>query len=225
MSSVADAFLPSRTESRLRPAFRRFPPGAVAVTSASPEPGTIAGKMAGHLAAIASSGDRAAFAELFRYYAPRVKSYLQRLGGDPATAEEVMQEAMVQVWRKAGLFDPAKSSPSTWIFAIARNLRIDALRRDRRPEYDPDDPALVPEPDRPPDTVLEGQQAAARLAEAMAGLTAAERNLLTLTYYEEKSHSMISAELGLPLGTVKSRLRLTFAKLRGALAESFGDRP
>ena len=95
--------------------------------------------LAERLAAIALSGDRAAFADLFRYYAPRIKAYLMKLGGDPGTAEELMQEAMVTVWRKASQFDPAKSAPSTWVFAIARNLRIDAYRHQRRPEFDPAD--------------------------------------------------------------------------------------
>lgn len=166
--------------------------------------------------------DKAAFANLFRHFAPRVKSYLLRLGADAAGAEEAMQEAMVLVWRKAAQFDPAKASASTWIFTIARNARIDAFRKDRRPEIDPDDPALTPDPAEPPDASIQREQSAARLNEAIAGLSDAEQSVLQLSFFQDLSHAMIAKKLDLPLGTVKSRLRLAFAKLREALPE-FGD--
>ena len=83
--------------------------------------------------------DRAAFAALFAHFAPRVKAWLMRQGAPPAQAEDLAQEALLMVWRKAPLFDPAKASAGTWVFTIARNLRIDAIRRERRPELDPED--------------------------------------------------------------------------------------
>ena len=175
------------------------------------------------LVAVGVRQDRAAFAELFRHFAPRLKSYLLRLGSDNATAEEAMQEAMVLVWRKAGQYDPARANPSTWIFTIARNVRIDVFRRDKRPELDPDDPALVPDPIEPPDANIARSQSAARLNEALKMLSEAEQAVLRLSYFEELSHSMIAERLGVPLGTVKSRLRLAFGKLRDALSELGGS--
>ena len=138
-------------------------------------------------------------------------------------AEEVMQETMFMVWRKAGQFDPSKGSASTWIFTIARNLRIDAFRRARRPEFDPDDPALTLESDQPVDQAIVQQQSAAHLIEAMTILFCDEQMLLKLAFYDDLSHSAISKKLGVPLGTVKSRIRLAFGKLRTALGDRFGD--
>ena len=174
------------------------------------------------LTAVGDDRDREAFAELFRHFAPRLKSYLLRLGGDAAAAEESMQEAMVLVWRKAGQFNPAKASASTWIFTIARNARIDSYRRDRRPELDPDDPALVPDPIDPPDVNVNRDQSAARVQAAIAALSEAEQSVLRLSFFEDLSHSAIAERLKLPLGTVKSRLRLAFGKLRETLSEVGG---
>lgn len=103
-------------------------------------PGTTAGDHDGLVEAIAAHGDRTAFAALFGHFAPRLKAYLMRLGSDPSTAEEVMQDVMLTVWRKAASFDRRQASAGTWIFTIARNRRIDRLRRERRPEFDPNDP-------------------------------------------------------------------------------------
>jgi RNA polymerase sigma factor (sigma-70 family) len=178
---------------------------------------------ADRLVAVAQCGDHAAFAAVFEYFAPRIKSYLLRSGSDATMAEEVMQETMFTVWRKAGHFDPSKGSASTWVFTIARNLRIDAFRRDRRPEFDPDDPALTLESDPPVDQAIVQQQSAAHLKEALTILSCDEQMLLKLAFYDDLSHSAISKKLGVPLGTVKSRIRLAFAKLRTALGDRFGD--
>ncbi len=174
------------------------------------------------LVAVGARQDRSAFADLFRHFAPRLKSYLLRLGADAAGAEETMQEAMVLVWRKAAQFDPGKASASTWIFTIARNARIDAFRKDRRPEIDPDDPALAPDPTEPPDAPLEREQSATKINEAIGRLSHAEQSVLQLAFFEDMSHAMIAKKLGVPLGTVKSRLRLAFGKLRNALPELGG---
>lgn len=179
--------------------------------------------MAECLRSIAASQDRAAFESLFRHFAPRIKAYLLKSGGDSAAAEELMQETMVTVWRKAVQFDPAKSSASTWIFTIARNLRIDAFRRERRPELDPNDPALVPSSDPDPHIAMEAQQAAERIRAAMAELSTNEQAVLQLAYFDDKAQSTIAKQLDIPLGTVKSRLRLAFGKLRTALEPSLGD--
>lgn len=175
--------------------------------------------------AVADSRDYAAFETLFRHFAPRIKSYLLKIGRDASVAEEVMQETMIMVWRKAGQFDPSKASASTWVFTIARNLRIEAFRRDRRPELDPDDPALAPETETPIDQVLAQQQSEAQLRKAMTLLSEDEQTLLKLSFYDDMSHSTISEKLGLPLGTVKSRFRLAYGKLRAALGERLGEQP
>lgn len=176
------------------------------------------------LLAVGRDRDRAAFAALFGHFAPRLKAYLRRQGCDAAGAEELVQEVMLLVWRRAETYDPAQASASTWVFTIARNKRIDVLRREQRPEIDPDDPALVPAlvPDRPEsaDRRLETQQSAGRLREALKDLPPEQAELLRLAYFEDKPHSVISAERGIPLGTVKSRLRLAMERLRKALRDT-----
>jgi RNA polymerase sigma-70 factor (ECF subfamily) len=181
--------------------------------------------MATCISAVANSRDYAAFEALFRHFAPRIKSYLLKVGRDASLAEEVMQETMIMVWRKAGQFDPSKASASTWVFTIARNLRIEAFRRDRRPELDPDDPALAPETEAPIDQVLAQQQSEVQLRKAMTLLSEDEQTLLKLSFYDDMSHSTISEKLALPLGTVKSRFRLAYGKLRAALGELLGEQP
>lgn len=175
-----------------------------------------------HIRAIAERADRAAFEILFDHFAPRVKSYLMRLGGGELMAEELTQETMVLVWRKAALYDPAKASPSTWIFTIARNRRIDAFRRESHPELDADEPALQISAVPTADQALETKQSSAQVVEAMSKLSDNERQLLNLAYYEDKSHSTIATELKIPLGTVKSRLRQVFRKLRSDLSSKLG---
>jgi len=171
------------------------------------------------VASVAATGDRQAFALLFRHFAPKLKAYLMRQGADAAVAEEVMQEAMLMVWRRAATFDRRQAGVATWLFTIARNKRIDALRRTRRLELDPEDPALVPTPPDMADAAYAARQNQRRLRAAIAELPVEQSELLTRSYFEEKSHSEIAEELGLPLGTVKSRLRLALSKLRGALKE------
>ena len=166
---------------------------------------------------VAANADREAFGQLFRHFAPRIKSYLMRLGASPAQAEELAQEAMIMVWRKAASFDRQQSTVATWLFTIARNKRIDAIRRERRPEIDPDDPALVPAAEPPPDAGIDAGQRGERLRAAIAHLPAEQAELVKLAFYEDKSHGDIAVERGLPLGTVKSRLRLAFSRLRRAM--------
>lgn len=169
------------------------------------------------VAAIAERGDSQAFALLFRHYAPRLKSYFRRLGADETAAEDLMQDVMLTMWRRAGLYDAGRATVSTWLFTIARNRRIDRVRRERRPEIDPNDPALVPEP--PPlieDRVADGV-AERRLHRAFADLPPEQAALVRKSFFDDKSHGAIAAEMNLPLGTVKSRLRLALVKLRHAL--------
>lgn len=164
--------------------------------------------------AIAERADRAAFAELFAHFAPRLKAYLMRLGADPATAEEVVQDAMLTVWRKAGSFDRQQAGAATWIFTIARNRRIDRLRRERRPELEPDDPALVPAGPEDADAAVWSTQVEGRLRTAIASLPPEQSDLIRRAYFEDLSHREIAEASGLPLGTVKSRIRLALQRLR-----------
>ena len=167
--------------------------------------------------AIAGSGDREAFASLFQYFAPRVKAYLLRLGAQDGMAEELMQETMLTIWRRAATFDRSRSSVSTWLFTIARNRRIDMLRKERRPEFDPNDPALVPAESVTQDDHVEAQQRDERLRAAVETLPAEQAELIQQAFFADKSHREIAAESGLPLGTVKSRIRLALARLRAAV--------
>lgn len=179
----------------------------------------LAVRMVVHVRAIAESRDRSAFAALFSCYAPRVKAYLIRHGCPDGQAEELAQETMLAVWRKADCFDPAKAAPGTWIFTIARNLRIDQVRRERRPELDPDDPALVPAAAPQADLVLQAKEHHVLIQNALQALPPDQARVIALSFFEDKPHGEIAGELGLPLGTVKSRIRLAFARLRAALGQ------
>jgi len=172
---------------------------------------------AGLIVAVATRGDRSAFAALFAHFAPRVKSYMLRLGAAPEAAEELAQETLLTVWRKAALFDPARAGASTWIFAIARNLRIDAVRRERRPaiEDDPSDGRAEVEPD----ALVAAAERGERLREAIAALPPDQAEVVRLSFFQDKPHSEVARDLGLPLGTVKSRLRLALARLRGQVED------
>jgi len=166
---------------------------------------------------IAQNRDRRAFELLFAHFAPRIKGYLIRLGTSGGAAEDLAQETMLAVWRKAALFDPTRASASTWIFTVARNLRIDLIRRERRPDFDPNDPAFVPGDEPGADAMLMREDEDEDLRAALAKLSPEQAEIVRMSFFADKPHSAIAAELGLPLGTVKSRLRLAMARIRTAL--------
>jgi RNA polymerase sigma-70 factor (ECF subfamily) len=166
---------------------------------------------------VADHQDRAAFAGLFAFFAPRVKAYVLRLGAGSAQAEELAQEVMITVWRKAHLFDRKQASVSTWIFRIARNRRIDVLRRQTDADINPDEPSLQPEPFEAADDRLTVAEREDQVRAALAALPDEQRDLLRQAFYEGLSHRDIAERSGLPLGTVKSRIRLAFAKMRARL--------
>jgi len=178
-----------------------------------------ADRMNDAILAVARIEDRAAFQEVFEFFAPRVKAFVMRQGSNPQAAEEVVQETMVNVWRKAKQFDPTKASASTWVFTIARNLRIDHLRKANRPEPDMNDPALVPDADPQAPGRIERRQEADRLKAALAALPNEQRQVLHLAFFEDKPHAEVAAELNLPLGTVKSRIRLAMKRMRTELGD------
>ena len=168
------------------------------------------------ITAIAKDEDQAAFAELFRHFAPRVKAFLIKSGADPSLAEECMQDVMATLWQKAHLYDPARATVATWIFTIARNRKIDLLRRYARPE--PEDLPWGPEAEPDQEDVIALQQDSARLAEAIRQLPEKQRKLIERAYFGDLTHSEIAAETGLPLGTIKSRIRLALERLRHAMS-------
>ena len=169
--------------------------------------------------AIVEDGDRDAFAALFEHFAPRVKGYLLRLGMVGSAAEDLAQEVLLTVWHKAASYDVTQASVSTWIFTIARNKRIDVLRRENRPQIDPNDPALVQEPPSMADEVVAAVDQAKNIRDAIALLPAEQAELVKLAFFGDLPHGQIAEETGLPLGTVKSRLRLALIKLRKALGD------
>lgn len=171
------------------------------------------------LVAVATSQDRNAYQRLFAYFAPRVKSFLQGKGTSPEIAEEAVQEAMLNVWRRASQFDPEKASASTWIFAIARNTRIDLLRKANRPALDPNDPALVPDPPKSASETVSEAQNAKRIREQVAALPAEQQEVLRLAFFEELPHAEVARKLDIPLGTVKSRIRLALGRIRSEIGE------
>jgi RNA polymerase sigma-70 factor (ECF subfamily) len=167
--------------------------------------------------AIASRQDRAAFASLFRHFAPRVKAFIMRGGTDAEAAQEVAQEALIMVWRKAASFDRGRASAATWIYTIARNKRIDLLRRSARP-IDTEDWLVVyaPEGEDADKSVLAGQTYT-RVKELLGDLSEDQLVVIRKAFFEDKTHTVIAEELKLPLGTVKSRIRLALGRLREAL--------
>lgn len=156
--------------------------------------------------------DKVAFAALFRHFAPRIKAFLMKSGASATLAEECAQDVMATLWQKAGQFDPTRASVATWVFTIARNRRIDALRRTRRPE--PEDLTWGPEAEPDQADVYEMVQENQRLGAALAALPEKQRALIERAYYGDLSHSEIAHETGLPLGTIKSRIRLALERLR-----------
>jgi RNA polymerase sigma-70 factor (ECF subfamily) len=167
------------------------------------------------ITAIAKDEDQAAFARLFRHFAPRVKAFLMKSGADESLAEECMQDVMATLWQKAHLFDASRASVATWIFTIARNRKIDLLRRQARPE--PEDLPWGPEQEPDQAEVMALQQETERLAEAIRKLPEKQRSLIERAYFGDLTHSEIAAETGLPLGTIKSRIRLALERLRHAM--------
>jgi RNA polymerase sigma-70 factor (ECF subfamily) len=181
-------------------------------------PGPSADDMKQWLKAVAEKEDRGAFGRLFQYFGPRIASFMERGGLSAAEAEEISQETMVTVWRKSALYDPGQAGVSTWVFTIARNLRVDQARKASRANASI--AALRDLPVRLEASVEEtalANERDARVRRAMATLSPEQATVLRLSFFSEKPHAQIAKELSLPLGTVKSRSRLAMAKIRSIL--------
>lgn len=167
--------------------------------------------------AVRNSRDRAAFASLFDYFAPRLKGFIMRSGMGSAQAEEVVQEVMLTVWRKADQFDPTRAQVSAWIYQIARNRHIDVIRKENRPIPE----ELTLDPDATPDAsqIFGVEQETEKLKQALARLNPDQRLIIEKAYLGELTHQEISTQTGLPLGTIKSRIRLGLEKLRHDLKD------
>jgi len=173
-----------------------------------------------------AAADSEALAQLFKRYAGAVYSLAYRMLNDREGAEELLNEAFVRVWRQAPSFDARRGKFSTWLMSVARNLAIDELRSRRaRPQRSdpltPDDPDLDP-PDEHVDVEADVWHAERRrlIRQAMRELPPAQREALELAYFEGLTQSEISARLGDPLGTTKTRIRLGLHKLRDLLLSS-----
>lgn len=186
-------------------------------TGRADRPGGFQGLMAEMLARVAAARDATAFAALFDYYGPRVKALMVRSGASADVAEDLVQETMLIVWRKAGLYAPERGLVSTWIFRIARNLRVDRLRR-RGPQYYADMDEVCEE-GAPAEAETEVERAEEKRAveEALTRLPPDQREIIELSFLRGLTQTEIAQRLSLPLGTVKSRMRLAYAKLRSAL--------
>jgi RNA polymerase sigma-70 factor (ECF subfamily) len=171
---------------------------------------------------VARLEDRHAFMLLFTYFGPRVKSFMLRSGATDGQAEDLAQEALLTVWRKAQSFDSRKATASTWIFTIARNLRIDTLRRVKlaanaqQQLLGPD--GLLDDVEQP-DRIMQAAQYAERLRQAMKGLSPEQYRLLQMAFFEDMPHQEIARTLNIPLGTVKSRIRRSMMVLREVLED------
>jgi RNA polymerase sigma-70 factor (ECF subfamily) len=166
------------------------------------------------IVAIATNRDREAFARLFDHYAPRLKAFLMRRGATAEIAEDLVQDVLLNVWRRAAQFDPARANASAWIFAMARNVRIDLVRRERRAEAFVKSEALFQDDADWPEDAAVVSEREKLVRDAMTGLSTEQIEVVRLSFFEGFPHSEIAERLGIPLGTVKSRLRLAFARLR-----------
>lgn len=170
---------------------------------------------------VASSRDREAFKRLFEHFAPRIKGLMLKAGCSSDEAEEIAQNALIAVWRKANQFDPATAGAAAWIYTIARNSRIDLLRSKARADRLQGVSELpdAPDPAEPADIVISRVQDTARITSAIKRLSTEQSMVVKLSFIEERPHPEIASLLGIPLGTVKSRIRLAMNRLREILDE------
>lgn len=174
---------------------------------------------AGLIQVVAKHHERAAFVVLFEFYAPRIKTMLMRMGAAGEIAEDIAQETLLTIWRKAEYFDPSRASAAAWVYTIARNLRIDRLRREQRARLNAHYELIEAEEPERPDAALNGMEREQCVRAALKQLSHEQIRVVELSFFEGRPHGEIAELLGIPLGTVKSRLRLAMARLREALGD------
>lgn len=172
----------------------------------------------GWVSAIAQLRCRHAFGDLFEFFGPRLKTYFMKTGLSGEQAEDVIQDVMIQVWRKADQYKADRASVSGWVFMLAKSRMIDGLRKTRAPELDPDDPILHPSAEPAPETTLQIRETSGHLRDLIRDLPEEQQVVLRASFYQGLSHSEIAKRFELPLGTVKSRLRLAVAAMRNELS-------
>jgi len=165
---------------------------------------------------VGQNQNKESFIQLFEHFAPRIKSFLIKGGANESNADELAQETMLNVWNKAGSYEPQKAAASTWIFTVARNKRIDALRKKKSYDLDIDDMFFLEDENSPnPVKSLSHKEEMDNLYDAIQELPEEQAQLIKKSFYEDKTHNEIADETGIPLGTVKSRIRLALERLRG----------
>jgi len=209
-----------------RPVIQPSPSDVSGQTGAGDKPirlgdaGPSAARMAELVGRIAAGGDRAAFKELYEMLAPRLRVMLMRQGAPRANADEIVQESFLTLWRKASVYAPDRGSVPAWLFVIARNLRISQLRREAPSQALAADYSEMPDPDPRQDEMLASRQLHGIVQTAISELPPDQREVVRLAYLEGISHGDIAKRLGLPLGTVKSRMRLAYGKIRASLEDA-----
>jgi RNA polymerase sigma factor (sigma-70 family) len=172
------------------------------------------------LTAVGAGRDGAAFAVLFDHFGPRVHAQMLRLGVASFAAADVTQDVMETIWRKAHLFDRGKSAAATWIFHIARNRRIDVRRRSRECACPAEDFIAIADSAASSDDCIDAAQRQQCVRAALGVLPQEQFTLIKLAFFDGLSHATIAQRTKLPLGTVKSRLRLAFWRLRRFLHDA-----
>jgi len=171
-------------------------------------------ELSNYLKDIGENQDKSAFSSIFKYFAPRLKSFFIKLGCSDSQAEEIIQEVMIAVWTKSSTYDRAKSSVSTWIYTIAKNKRIDKIRKEKRHNtVESDDSLEIPVASKQEENLL-STEVNEKIHHSLQFLPEEQAELLKLSYFYEKTHSDIARDLSLPLGTVKSRIRLALSKMK-----------
>lgn len=203
---------PPRLES---PAGVKWSPRMTALNSPPPD----ADSLACMISRVAEARDRQAYAALFKHFAPRVKAYLRRGGMDAGEAEELTQEVMLNLWRKAGYFDASRGGAATWVFAIVRNARIDHARRRKDARLPNEPPPEAADPSPSAEAISLSAERDAYLRRALNSLGPEQKQIVQLSFFSDTPHTAIASALNLPLGTVKSRVRLAIARLRILLEE------
>ena len=167
---------------------------------------------------VAEQAEPSAFRELYQTYGPRVKAYMMRCGADAATADDLVEDTLLTVWRKAALYAGDRGSIASWVFTIARNLRIDRLRRELPWQQLPEE-LMEASGDLPADEIVYAKERQKRVSAALAELPDEQRTVVTLSFVDGLPHSAIAEQLGIPLGTVKSRIRLACQRIRQSLGD------